>query len=76
MLMEGSLAQTTSWQRGGAVLACWHDDKSAAGRMMVLAHWHNEESAVGWTKMDEMGFVFRGGRWMPTMMTMIDRWHA
>ena len=51
------------------MLACWHDDKSAAGRMVVLAQ-------VGWTKMDEMEFVFRGGRRMPTTMTMNDGWHA
>ncbi len=40
---------TTSQQLGGAVLACWRDDKSAAGRTTVPAHWHDNESAAGQT---------------------------
>ncbi len=27
-------------------------------------------------EMDEMGFDFRGGRWMPTTMTMNNGWHV
>jgi len=45
----GLAGATTSRQRGGAVLACWRDDKSAAGRTTVLAHWRDDESAVGRT---------------------------
>ena len=40
---------TTSRQRGGAVLACWCDDKLVAGRKTVLAHWRDDESAAGRT---------------------------
>ena len=40
---------TSSRHRGGAVLACWHDDKLAAGRTTVLAHcllWRDDESVA------------------------------
>jgi len=48
--VDGGLAgATTSWQLGRAVLACWHDDKLAAGRTTVLSHWHDDESAAGRT---------------------------
>jgi len=38
---------TTSCQLVGAVLACWHDDKSAAGWTTVLAHWRIDKLAAG-----------------------------
>ena len=48
--VDGGLAGAMmSRQRGGAVLACWRDDKTAAGRTTVLAHcslWHDDESAA------------------------------
>jgi len=44
----GPAGATMSWQRGGA-LACWRDDKLAAGRMTVLARWHDQELAAGRT---------------------------
>ena len=48
--VDGGLAgATTSWQLGGAVLACWRDDKLAAGWMTVLAHWCDDKLAAGWT---------------------------
>jgi hypothetical protein len=48
--VDGGIAGATmSWQRGGAVLACWRDDKSAAGWTTVLAHWRDDESAAGRT---------------------------
>ncbi len=48
--VDGGIAgATTSRQQGGAVLACWCDNKSAAGRTTVLAHWREDESAVGRT---------------------------
>ena len=31
------------------MLACWRDDKSAAGRTKVLARWRDNESVVGQT---------------------------
>ena len=31
------------------MLACWRDDKSAAGQKTVLAHWCDDESAAGRT---------------------------
>jgi hypothetical protein len=46
---RGLAGAMTSRQRGGAVLACWRDDKTAAGRTTVLAHcslWHDDESAA------------------------------
>jgi hypothetical protein len=46
---RGLAGATTSRQLGGAVLACWRDDKSAAGRTTVLAHWRDDESAAGRT---------------------------
>ena len=48
--VDGAIAgATTSRQQGGAVLACWRDDKSVAGRTTVLAHWRDVKSAAGRT---------------------------
>ena len=48
--VDGRLAGATmSWQLGGVVLACWCNDKLAAGWTTVLSHWHDDESAAGRT---------------------------
>ena len=49
MLTEGLLARRRVGSGAERSLACWRDDKSAAGRTTVLAHWRDVESAAGQT---------------------------
>jgi len=49
MLTEGLLARRQVGSGAERSLACWRDDKSAAGRTTVLAHWRDVKSAAGQT---------------------------